>query len=770
MKKHSFIVIPVFILLIVICSCSSRTGPWKDDPLAYVLEHGNAAKPLPPEFMEDRDTAAGLIAAAPGTGFLLSEKFAELELKGESEFFLRESLSFERDPHYFILSSLRLIDLLMLQNRIEEAGHEAQVLLNSYFIKPGSALQLHLLDLLCLLSEAKGDPFLLPDSIRLSGGEAESDLDVLNADIEGLIPSKTGGKPGEYALFNSIRSSLDLDMAPEAEQWRFYFTRFLPDIHHSELLGLYRRAFTAPGMKRPGWSSSEAALYTGFALYGDRQYRKAAGVLFAVRDSTKALVENNLVSAFTIDSISKVFAASGRLSQGALFLLELSANSEGDLRDYARFEAARLYRSAGRYWEAGNQFTRLFAGLGEDTDEYFKKRVLWYLLSNTLVLDPEMAADEAVRFASAVSDGSYFRDFYEKLCADLVQSGQFGRIARVLETIEDKSVDDPSFLSIRSHYAYVLARGISAGFYKPDGDTYNPRDLLKTAASGGNVDYYSIMAAALLGDDPSDGFPAPADPDRIKMESDPPGRTGTGLDTFFDRFVSGYFEYGMAEKGLELAARFRDKLSPGVLRIASDNARAAGETTLAMRLEDYADAGDFDGLERLFPKIFIDEITGAALKYNVSVPFLYGLVREESYFQSEVVSYAGAVGLTQLMPLTAEEVAWRMKIESYDLLDPVDNLTMGAFYLDHLRGRFETGAKALLAYNAGATNVRRWEDRYPHLPVDLFLEAVPFPESRIYVRRVLASAAAYGYLYEDLKSEDLVGIFYPGLIQGKEHS
>ena len=87
---------------------------------------------------------------------------------------------------------------------------------------------------------------------------------------------------------------------------------------------------------------------------------------------------------------------------------------------------------------------------------------------------------------------------------------------------------------------------------------------------------------------------------------------------------------------------------------------------------------------------------------------VYGLVREESYFDADVISNAGAVGLSQLMPSTASSVARGLGIVNPDLRDPTTNLTIGIRHFKDLTTDVDSMTKALLAYNAGLTRVRQW--------------------------------------------------------------
>jgi soluble lytic murein transglycosylase len=150
---------------------------------------------------------------------------------------------------------------------------------------------------------------------------------------------------------------------------------------------------------------------------------------------------------------------------------------------------------------------------------------------------------------------------------------------------------------------------------------------------------------------------------------------------------------------------------------------------------------------------------------------MFGLIRTESFFASGVSSHAGAVGLAQLMPATAADIAVRLvraggpdlrNPSGIDLTNPEINVHMGTFYLRHLIVNQMEGCPmlGLMAYNGGQGRVRRWvaadrEREDGALPIDLFLETVIYPETRNYGRLVLSAAAIYGYLYYGRTMEEV---------------
>jgi soluble lytic murein transglycosylase len=153
-----------------------------------------------------------------------------------------------------------------------------------------------------------------------------------------------------------------------------------------------------------------------------------------------------------------------------------------------------------------------------------------------------------------------------------------------------------------------------------------------------------------------------------------------------------------------------------------------------------------------YPLAFREEIEAHAQDAGVDPDLVQALIREESALDPKVHSWAGAIGLCQLMWPTAREVAGWLKIKgplSLDRLhDPDLNVQLGSTYLGRLIKQFKGNfALALASYNAGAGAVSSWIGRSSAEELDEFVEEIPVSETRNYVKRVLKSYAAYQYVY-----------------------
>ncbi|MCX8007064.1 MAG: lytic transglycosylase domain-containing protein [Coriobacteriia bacterium] len=151
-------------------------------------------------------------------------------------------------------------------------------------------------------------------------------------------------------------------------------------------------------------------------------------------------------------------------------------------------------------------------------------------------------------------------------------------------------------------------------------------------------------------------------------------------------------------------------------------------------------------VQRLYhPLRYEDAIAEAARDCGIDPYLVAAVINAESGFKPHLVSDAGAVGLMQLMPSTAQEVARGSGLDPrrIDLRDPATNVALGTRHLADLLARFEDTATALAAYNAGAGAVGRW---MAEEGTETLVEA-RYPETAAYVKRVLAERDAYARLY-----------------------
>ena len=163
--------------------------------------------------------------------------------------------------------------------------------------------------------------------------------------------------------------------------------------------------------------------------------------------------------------------------------------------------------------------------------------------------------------------------------------------------------------------------------------------------------------------------------------------------------------------------------------------------------------------ELAYPRPFLPVVTREAKRSQIPVSLAYAVMREESSFDAGVVSSAQAYGLMQLIVPTAKHLGKKLgvAVSEAELKKPAINVALGCRYLADLRAAFpECPALAIPSYNAGPGAPRRWLAQRPYDDLDVFVERIPFEETRNYTKRVLKSYLAYLWLYEpDRLSEAL---------------
>jgi soluble lytic murein transglycosylase len=122
------------------------------------------------------------------------------------------------------------------------------------------------------------------------------------------------------------------------------------------------------------------------------------------------------------------------------------------------------------------------------------------------------------------------------------------------------------------------------------------------------------------------------------------------------------------------------------------------------------------------------------------------VMRQESIFNPEIVSPAGAIGLMQIMPYTAKQLADDLKIPFFvdSLYNPAYNIKLGTYYLKQLLDTFNNNfVMVLSSYNAGPHNAKKWYEKNKQEEFDLFIEDIEFTETRGYVKKVMGNYWSY---------------------------
>ena len=155
----------------------------------------------------------------------------------------------------------------------------------------------------------------------------------------------------------------------------------------------------------------------------------------------------------------------------------------------------------------------------------------------------------------------------------------------------------------------------------------------------------------------------------------------------------------------------------------------------------------WDDLALRFPVNYLSQVQNNAYLQNLDPAIIFGLIRQESMLDKNARSAVGARGLMQIMPETGQQIArnlnepWQAE---NSLFNPDVNIKYGAFYYKQLLNRFDGHfALATAAYNAGPNRVVKWLPNARPVPADVWIETIPFKETRKYVTSVLSYAIIY---------------------------
>jgi len=157
-------------------------------------------------------------------------------------------------------------------------------------------------------------------------------------------------------------------------------------------------------------------------------------------------------------------------------------------------------------------------------------------------------------------------------------------------------------------------------------------------------------------------------------------------------------------------------------------------------------AGKMNALSLRFPMHFEADVMQASADTGLQPAEIWGVIRQESLFNRQAKSPVGASGLMQLMPKTARMVAKQVKMKGghRQLFSPSVNIRLGARYLADMKNRFQGElALAAAAYNAGPSRVKQWLERTSFDDAAVWVETIPFNETRRYVQHVLAYRTVY---------------------------
>jgi len=444
----------------------------------------------------------------------------------------------------------------------------------------------------------------------------------------------------------------------------------------------------------------------------------------------------------------------------------------------------------------GKAIQRLLQVVEKCPDPELRPRALYVLGSSRSIVDPANAtatyellahdypahsfADDALFYAADLHARAGEQDKALERLQQLVQqypAGDFTAEAlfkifwlqrqgkQSEEALKTLNLIEERYLAADESLDVERARYWRARMVEDAGDAAGAAQGFATVATEHPATYYGLMARAkLAGLNPSLGQQVEAELSAVPEPSPGPWPLYAGTVGEDPHFLAGVelLRLGFSDSASsELLAVNRTGQTQEALRLLVHVLSAAGDARSAHAIARTSLRRELSGRitpekrplwEVAYPNAFRPLIEKHCAAAKVDPNLLQALMREESALDPKALSWAGALGLTQLMPATAREVARIHKISTRitqeKLLEPDLNIHLGALELGGLLQRFD-GVKpfAVAGYNAGPGSVNKWRGILPKAPIDEWVEEIPVEETRGYVKRVLRSYNTYQLLY-----------------------
>ena len=139
-----------------------------------------------------------------------------------------------------------------------------------------------------------------------------------------------------------------------------------------------------------------------------------------------------------------------------------------------------------------------------------------------------------------------------------------------------------------------------------------------------------------------------------------------------------------------------------------------------------------------YPLKYTELVTKYSTKYNLDPSLVYSTINVESSFNSDSISKSNAMGLMQLLPTTANDIATRLNKFEYNILDPDTNIEFGCYYLRYLLDMYNGNLDyAIIAYNAGLGTLNNW------LENNISMDDIPYQETKEYLKKIKFNIKIY---------------------------
>jgi len=501
---------------------------------------------------------------------------------------------------------------------------------------------------------------------------------------------------------------------------------------------------------------------------------KAAGVLVNVRsDRKEPLSEKEMLA------VAAVYTGNNKIPQAERLISDYFKRfPAGSLSGRAYFERGRIRFSRGHYTRAAEDFTKAFPLMKEPA--LIRESRLYIARCAARRGDWRGANQEYERYAREYPSDKKAAESLWIVGLNYERNGELLEAAQVYERLARKTRANPyrdraafktgfcwyknDYLTKSSQHFNRLRRqypgtdlGMQAAFWEAKAlekldKPQEAQAVFENLAQRNTRNYYVIAARERLRKD------AAFTPDSTALS---PAAYAPEL-----------------RRKIEIGVLFGEPWGSGELRRYRRTA-GTGKQALVTLHQAYTDIGAYDEaikladllynryyynttnravFQALYPDHFRKLLKTIPDARAVDNALIFGLIRRESLFEYQAVSFSGARGLMQLMPSTAQSLARTIGIERLDfdeVFQPHTNMRLGIRNLRELLQRFRRNIPAALAaYNAGDAAVRRWMKRYGTDDRDEFIENIEFLETYVFVKEVIKNYYYYRRLYPDLTTDN----------------
>ncbi len=635
----------------------------------------------------------------------------------------------------------------LIRARVLTAIGRAEPAVAAYhaYLDAGGGARHHALVERARLRAAIGDTeFALRDYESIRDDPATAALDLESALLEGGLLLENAGR---YAEADDWYRALG-DVSPWVSDDAFALRRSgAVRLQQDDMPGV-REAWTQLLIDHPGhWRAIEAydgliaegiavdPLVAGLYFYRQSRFDDATAVYAALLDGDPTAAETG-VALYYLAAIDEDLGAGADAIEG--YLASVAADPDGPQADNALWWAGRLLEEQ----ESNTLAWIVFARLADDYPD------------SEFAIEAGFRAPLArYRAGALAAAAAEFRALTDS--ADTAQAQRAWLwLGKSLDALGDAAGAASAFASAQStgqggaphDYAALRAQALAAGALDTprlirgsvtplDPPAASPLDAWINALPGADATTADAIAA-------SEDWRAAVDLWAVGLGAQAEPRFRLALARSANPWA------------IVHAARVFDAMGAVHLRLAA-------AVNLLLRVPD-ADrpAAPIEILRWAYPRGWPELAATAARRFDVDELLLYALIRQESLFNPQAGSVAGALGLTQVIPATGGDIARMLDDGGFQtslLFRPERSIRYGAAYLGQQLTSFDGAAPiALAAYNGGPGSAARWSQGASALDPDLFYEAVTFSETRAYLRLVLENYAWYQYVYRGASAPTLL--------------